>query len=838
MGERELPAGNITVLFSDIEGSTRLIEELGESAYISALAEHRRLLRAAFAAHRGVEVDTQGDAFLYAFADPREAVKAAVAGQEGLGSGEVKVRMGLHTGEVQRTGEGYAGRELHRAARIAASGHGGQIVVSAATRALVDDDLTELGEHRLKDFDEPVRLFQVGLQRFPPLRTISNTNLPRPASSFVGRTRERDELLALLRNGSRLVTLSGPGGSGKTRLALEVASELVPAFKAGVFWVGLSALRDSELVTQTIAQTLGAKDDLAEHVSERELLLLLDNFEQVVEVAPELSQLLQACPNLRLLVTSRELLRISGEVDYPVPPLAEPEAVDLFCERSRLEPDETIAVLCHRLDDLPLAVELAAARTRVLTPAQILDRLGRRLDLLKGGRDADPRQQTLRATIEWSHDLLTGDEKRFFARLAVFVGGCTLDTAEDVCDADVDVLQSLLDKSLLRHTGDRFWMLETIREFALERLKSRPETDRVLKRHAQWYLGLAKSADRASRGATEREWLVRLGGELENLRSAIAWARNHDSQLEVELVEASWYFFSRRGLLREVLGYLLHALETAGRASPSDQVELLFGAAYVAIRTGDYAPAQEWLTQRLALGRVRSDARVVGTSLVGLALVAEQQGDLEKSRTLYLDGADVARDCGDTDTLAIVAGNLGYIALREGDVETARMQFQQRLELDPELSDAGGQAITLAGLALVALAGGETDEAAALLRSSLRLANDIGAREFIFSCLLGSAEVAAQRRETVRAARLLAASDALCEEMDYTPPPLERAQRARIVTVLDADDAALVAARSEGRALTQDEAVAYALEDHDPAVPPALSQPPASALRRSHSRHS
>jgi len=304
MGERELPAGNITVLFSDIEGSTRMIEELGESAYISALAEHRRLLRAAFAAHRGVEVDTQGDAFLYAFADPREAVKAAVAGQVGLASGEVKVRMGLHTGELQRAGEGYAGRELHRAARIAASGHGGQIVVSAATRALVDADLTELGEHRLKDFDEPVPLFQVGSQRFPPLRTISNTNLPRPASSFVGRTRERDELLALLRNGSRLVTLSGPGGSGKTRLALEVASELVPAFKAGVFWVGLSALRDSELVTQTIAQTLGAKDGLAEHVSERELLLLLDNFEQVVEAAPELSELLEACPNLKLLVTS------------------------------------------------------------------------------------------------------------------------------------------------------------------------------------------------------------------------------------------------------------------------------------------------------------------------------------------------------------------------------------------------------------------------------------------------------------------------------------------------------------------------------------------------------
>jgi predicted ATPase len=500
MGRRDLPAGNVTVLFTDIEGSTGLIEELGEEAYLRALAEHRRLLRAAFATHRGVEVDTQGDAFLYAFADPVEALAAAAQAQDALASGEVKVRMGLHTGELQLTGEGYAGRELHRAARIAASAHGGQIVVSAATRALVDGELTELGEHRLKDFDEPVPLFQLGSERFPPLKTISNTNLPRPASSFVGRARERDELLALIRNGSRLVTLTGPGGSGKTRLALEAASELVPAFKAGVFWVGLSALRDPALVTPTIAQTLGARDGLAQHVGARELLLLLDNLEQVVEAAPELSQLLEACPNLKLLVTSRELLRINGEVDYPVPPLAEPEAAELFCERSRLQPDETIAELCRRLDELPLALELAAARTRVLTPAQILDRLGQRLDLFKGGRGADPRQQTLRATIEWSHDLLTGDEKQLFARLAVFAGGCTLDAAADVCDAGLDVLQSLVDKSLLRHTDVRFWMLETIREFAAERLADRLEAGQVFERHARWYLVLAKSAHGELRG--------------------------------------------------------------------------------------------------------------------------------------------------------------------------------------------------------------------------------------------------------------------------------------------------------------------------------------------------
>jgi hypothetical protein len=300
MGVRDLPTGIVTLLFTDIEGSTQLIEALGEGGYVEALAEHRRLLRQSVAAHGGVEVDTQGDAFLYAFAHPGEALAAAALGQDALAPGPISVRMGLHTGELALTGEGYAGRELHRAARIAATGHGGQVVLSAATRALVDADLTELGEHRLKDFPEPVLLFQVGRERFPPLKTVSNTNLPRPVSSFVGRQTERDELVSMLANGTRLVTLCGPGGSGKTRLAVEVAGALLPAFGAGVFWVGLAAVRDPYLATETIGQTLGAKGDLAEHIGERQLLLLVDNFEQVVDAAPELGLLLTRCPNLKL----------------------------------------------------------------------------------------------------------------------------------------------------------------------------------------------------------------------------------------------------------------------------------------------------------------------------------------------------------------------------------------------------------------------------------------------------------------------------------------------------------------------------------------------------------
>jgi class 3 adenylate cyclase len=396
----ELPSGTVTFLFTDVEGSTKLLHEFGPERYAESLAEHRSVLREAFERHGGVEVDTQGDAFFVGFPTAPGAFAAAREAQTAL---QIPVRMGIHTGTPLLTEEGYVGPDVHRAARIAAAGHGGQVVVSAATAALAEGELTELGEHRLKDFAEPVALFQLGEEPFPPLKTISNTNLPRPASSFVGRERELAELGALLQDGARLVTLSGPGGSGKTRLAIEAAAELVPAFTAGVFWVPLASLRDPALVTETIGQVLGAKDGLAEHLGERELLLLLDNFEQVVEAAPELSRLLEACPRLKLLVTSRELLRIRGEREYPVPPLREPEAVELFCARSQLEPSETIAEVCRRLDELPLALELAAARTSVLSPARILERLGQRLDLLKGGRDTEARQQTLRATIACPH---------------------------------------------------------------------------------------------------------------------------------------------------------------------------------------------------------------------------------------------------------------------------------------------------------------------------------------------------------------------------------------------------------------------------------------------------
>ena len=450
----ELPRGTVTFLFTDIEGSTRLLDELGAEAYGAALAEHRRVLREAFERYGGVEVDTQGDAFFVAFPTAPGALEAAREAQDEL---ELPVRMGLHTGTPLLTEDGYVGADVHRAARIAAAGHGRQVLVSAATAPLVDaSELRDLGEHRLKDLSAPERIYQLGDTEFAALKTLHRTNLPIPATPFLGRDHELGEARELLaRADVRLLTLTGAGGSGKTRLALQAAGEAAEAYPDGVWWVPLAPLADPADVAAAATRALGGGGTLAEVVDGRRLLLLLDNFEHVVEAAPEVSALLTECPHADVLVTSRERLRLQGEHVYPVPVLERVEARRLFVARAQaaqpdFEPDEHVDELCERLDNLPLALELAAARVPLLTTAQLLDRLRNRLDLLRGGRDAELRQQTLRATIEWSHDLLDEEEQRLFRRLAAFAGGCTLETAEQVVDADLDTLQSLLDKSLVR----------------------------------------------------------------------------------------------------------------------------------------------------------------------------------------------------------------------------------------------------------------------------------------------------------------------------------------------------------------------------------------------------
>ena len=763
----DLPTGRVTFLFTDIEGSTRLIEELGEDGYVDALGEHQRVLRTAFAAHGGVEVGTQGDAFLYAFTDPGEGLAAAARGQQELVGGLVRVRMGLHTGQVRLTREGddYTGREVHRAARIAATGHGGQVVVSAATQALVDGELMQLGEHRLKDFDDSVALYQLGSQRFPPLKTISNTNLPRPASSFVGRTSERDDLLALVRSGTRLVTLSGPGGSGKTRLAVEIASELVPAFKAGVFWVGLSALRDPALVTQAIADTLGAKNGLAEHVSERELLLLLDNFEQVVEAAAELSQLLEACPHLSLLVTSRELLRIAGEVEYPLAPLAEPDAVWLFCERAQLEPDATIAELCRRLDDMPLALELAAARTRVLTPAQILDRLGQRLDLFRSGRDADPRQQTLRATIEWSYDLLTPSEKRLFARLAVFVGGCTLEAAEDVAEADLDNLQSLCEKSLLRYANERYWMLATIRQYAGERLKESGETDALLEGLGRYLVALAEAEGAPHFFERQRTAFARLELEHPNVRAVAEWAvRGQRHERVLALTAALWSFWLTCHPV-EALGWVTAAV--ANRPQVSDDVwsAALVGAGELVRFSGDLARAVELKEMLLELARAHagSDPMWELGALVDLADIALEEGDITKARAYAEQSLTLRSERGVSPARAL--GSLGEIALAEGDLDRAEALFEEAARGFGAVGHEANYATQLDALGEVMRRQGRLDRARELFLEALNHFVALGDEASVGDCLQDLALIASAEGDNERAATLWGAGEALRESV-------------------------------------------------------------------------
>ena len=808
---RDLPSGEVTFLFTDIEGSTRLIEELGEEGYVEALTEHRRLLRQALVGRGGVEVDTQGDAFLYVFADAAAAVAAAMEGQRALASGPAKVRMGLHTGVARVTGEGYAGRELHRAARIAASGHGGQVVVSAATRGLVEAELRELGEHRLKDFDEPIALFQLGLERFPPLKTISNTNLPRPASSFVGRARERDEVLELLGNGSRLVTLSGPGGSGKTRLAVEVASELVPAFKAGVFWVGLSALRDEALVTEVIGQTLGAKESLVEHVGERELLLLLDNFEQVVEAAPELGKLLESCPNLKLLVTSRELLRIRGEVDYPVPPLAEADGVVLFSERSRLDPDETIAELCRRLDELPLALELAAARTSVLSPAQILERLSERLDLLKGGRDAEARQRTLRATIEWSHEMLDREEQQLFARFAVFRGGCTLEATEAVADADLDALQSLVGKSLLRRTGERFWMLETIREYARERLDASGEEPELRRRHARFFLAFSEAAmGEIAAGNDQPGMLERLDAEQDNLRAALEWARDASADeilLRLAAGGVSWYWLTR-GSYQELDSWLSLALERS--SSPVQaRMEALRWADNLAALKQDWGRSSDLVEEWRRLAEREGDERQLLLAMNAAALDAGERGELDAAQREFFAIMDRARKIEDPETVALATVNLGVMKERSGDAHGALVYYARALDLFREQGDNGGEVVTLLNCAETCLKLDELERAESYFRDGLALAGRLGRVKAIAEAAHGLAVTNIATGRAVRGAQLLGAAAAIREDLALELPDEDRraSDEARATARATLGDEAFEAAWARGQALTPDQII-------------------------------
>jgi predicted ATPase len=848
----DLPTGTVTFLFTDVEGSTRLLQELGAESYAEALAEHRRVIRESCAAEGGVEVDTQGDAFFFAFPTAPGALAAAAAFTEALAPGQIRVRAGLHTGTPFVGDEGYIGDDLHFAARVASTGHGGQVILSAATAELVDGSLTSLGEHRLKDIADAVAIFQLGDESFPPLKTISNTNLPRPASSFLGREAELGEIVGRIEAGARLVTLTGPGGSGKTRLAIEAASSLVSEYKAGVFWIGLAPLRDAALVTESVAQTLGAKDGLAEHIGERELLLLLDNLEQVIDSAPALSQLLEACPNLTLLVTSRELLRVQGEIEYPVPPLASPEAVGLFCERARVEPSADVAELCGRLDNLPLAVELAAARTKALSPAQILERISQRLDLLKGGRDADPRQQTLRATIEWSYDLLSAEEQQLFARLSVFAGGCTLDAAEEVCDADLDTLQSLVEKSLVRFSDGRYWMLETIREYAGDRLVRRGELEALRKRHFDYFLGLAETAEPALWAQHTDEWLPRLDPEVANFRAALGGSIEREAgEASVKLAGSLYPFWELRAQHKEARGWLTAALAVGRDAPPHVRAKALVAAGratawqfdwpaavsileeavelcrelgdvegigrclgfigHARLFTGDADGAALALNEGVELARATGDPKSLARALYNAAFAPIDQRDFDRARAMLEEAAGIARVEGMKLLHALSVLHLAYTATLAGDSARAARELDQSVDLLEKLGRTMWVPVAERYRALGALLDGDVDEAETLLLRSLLEGRDEVPQQDLPHWIEYLAVVAAAREDTRRAATLWGATETLFETHHLEVGEESRQVRERYREQLEASIGSASEAVASGRSMTLQETVDYAV---------------------------
>jgi predicted ATPase/class 3 adenylate cyclase len=830
--QSDLPSGTVTFLFTDVEGSTKLLHELGAASYAQVLSDHRRVLREAFAAQGGVEVDTQGDAFFVAFPTPTGALAAAIQTQEGLAAGPFRVRMGIHTGTPLLGDEGYVGVDVHRAARIAAVGHGRQVLLSASAASLLGAAaLRDLGEHRLKDLAAPERIYQLGEEQFPPLKSLYRTNLPVPATAFLGRERELAELRGLLSNESiRLLTLTGPGGTGKTRLGLQAAADAADRYPSGIFWVPLASLRDPELVLETAGQVLGANDGLAEHIADQSLLLLFDNFEHVVDAAEGVSGLLASCPNLRLLVTSRELLRVPGEQAYPVPPLEPEDGRALFAARARAaDPrfagNDAVAELCERLDNLPLALELAAARARVLSPEQLLGRLSERLDLLRAGRGVDPRQQTLRATIEWSHDLLDVDEQRLFARFAVFRGGCTLEAAEEVCDAGLDTLQSLVDKSLVRvREGDRFWMLETIREYAAERLELSGGAEELRGRHADYFLARAEQAERRLR-EDDHEAFDRFDRDHDNVRAALDTYEAREPQLALRLAAAASWYWAARGHLPEGRRRLDAALSADERPTAA-RAKALNGAAELAGSSGDPETFRHRAEAALALHRELADPWGTALSLFELGCAASIEGDRVKNRAdesapfyraalPYLEQSlELFDELGDEHYALLARYQRSYVQIELGDGESGRIEREEILRRARAVGDEYVEALALGGLVRFAFDEDRHDDALLMLRELIVMWRRLGDLRRVAVILGRLAYPLAQLQRPEAATQLLARSLGLFEETGASVPwtAVENEETLAVIRT-QLDQAAFDAAWERGRALTVDDAIALALAE-------------------------
>ena len=777
----ELPTGTVTFLFTDIEGSTRLLRRLGE-AYAPLQDEHASIMRGAIAQGDGVEIRTEGDAFFAVFPTPGGAVRAAVAAQRGLAShpwpdgSEVRVRMGMHSGDGVLGGDDYVGIDVNRAARIAATGHGGQIVISEPTRALLADSLPEgvafrdLGVHRLKDFDRAEHLHDLAIDgldtSFPALRSLDarRTNLPTLRSSFVGRATEIVEVDRLL-DRTRLLTLTGPGGTGKTRLALQVAWERLDRHPDGVFFVDLAPVSDPTLVTAEIARALRVRaatgEDLAdaviEHLRDHDLLLVLDNLEQLIDAGPAIGTLLDAAPKLTVLVTSRIPLRLAGEQEYPVPPLTIPDAdhvtetswrsyesVELFTQRAaavrpglRITDADAPAVvkIVERLDGLPLALELASSRLRVLDLESLAERIERRLPLLTGGaRDLPERQRTLASTIAWSYDLLGPRERRLFARLSVFAGGWTLEEAEAICGDDLDDLDALdglaelVDASLVRRTqlADgtlRFTMLETIREYAADRLASgdEPERDALERAHSAYFRDLAEEAEPFLTSERQATWLATLERELDNLRAVLDRADRDPDAQDIEdglrIAGAIWRFWQQRGRLpegRARLERMLARPEAQRRDAVRARALGAFGS--IVYWQGDQERVLAPYQEAVEIAREIGDRRLLARALLNRSFVQDfSPGALDHRVRLLQESLEVA-DEDDVFLRGQIWSALGYLQMFSGDIAGAFESTGRALDLQRESGDRFALVETLIGLAGLAFFRGDIDEVRRLAR--------------------------------------------------------------------------------------------------------------------------
>lgn len=818
------PTGTVTFLFTDIEGSTRLLEQMGER-YADMLAQHHLLLRGSFEKYGGHQIDTQGDAFFVAFARAKEATQAALDAQRAVAAYSwqegvtLRVRMGLHTGEPLLTTTGYVGMDVHRAARVCAAGHGGQILLSESTRVLIGKDLPagvslrDLGEHRLKDLARSEHLFQIVTadlpSEFPRLRSLNvlPNNLPIQLTSFVGREREIRELIQVFFS-THLLTLTGAGGVGKTRLALQVAAEVLEEFTDGVWLVELAALPDPAFVPQAIAAVLGIPEQpgrpllttLEESLRARRLLLVLDNCEHLVADCARIAHaLLKACAHLRILVTSREALGVAGESAWPVPPLSvrdaqhvpgatlpQFEAVQLFVERAvaalpsfRLTTQNTAAVVqvCTRLDGIPLAIEMAAARLKALSVEQIAARLDDQFRLLTAGsRTALPQHQTLRATLDWSYELLSAAERRLLRQLAIFAGGFTLEAVEKICAEKagmpevVDLLTRLVEKSLVvadrRDDIVRYRLLEPIRQYAREKLSASNEFDMLQRRHLEFFLAMAEEPRQASQGPTFDQWLERVEEEHDNFRAAIGWALGGAaSNTGLQLATAMWRFWAHRGYISEGRGILDRALSLANNANSSLRAKALIGAGHMALTQDDYARAMAFCEEAHTVARAAGDQRETAIALAILGHTLWHMGDANRPAQLCEESLALARMSQDQRTLISSLREFAYVVWHYGNYQRLAQLAEEYLQLSRALGDRSATADALLLLGEAALGTTQYGRAAALYGDSLALSRAQKDKVAMLRALVSLGKVSAYEENYDRASPLYREALAIAAEL-------------------------------------------------------------------------